>query len=173
VPTTETWARELVTYARDKLARHLAQIARCLQLLTPDQVWHRTNDHTNSVGNLVLHLTGNVRQWLVGGLAGQPITRDRPAEFAQRTPLPPRQLLLNLDLVAQQALQILADVDDAALVRRYTIQDYDVTGVAAILHVVEHFSWHTGQIVHITKMLKNVDLSLYDAQGHRTPGGPP
>ncbi len=170
---TETWARELIAFAQDKLARHLAQVARCVQLLGAAEVWQRTNEHTNSVGNLVLHLTGNVRQWVVGGLGGAPFVRDRPAEFAQRGPLAARRILLDLEQVVQRALPILGALDEAALLRRYTIQGYDVSGVAVVFHVVEHFSWHTGQIVHVTKMLRNVDLSLYDAHGHREPGGAP
>ena len=170
---TETWARELMAFAQDKLARHLAQTARCVQLLDAAEVWQRTNEHTNSVGNLVLHLTGNVRQWVGSGLGGTPCERDRPAEFAQRGPLPARRILCELEQVVQRALSILGALDEAALLRRYAIQGYDVSGVAVVFHIVEHFSWHTGQIVHVTKMLRNVDLSLYDAQGHRAPGGAP
>ena len=95
--STETLARESLAYARTKLADHLAQIVRCVGLLGPGEIWRRSNTHTNSVGNLVLHLTGNVRQWIVGGLGGEQIERDRPAEFAERGPLPAAELLAALE----------------------------------------------------------------------------
>ena len=78
--------------------------------------------------------------------------------------MPARRILCELEQVVQRALSILGALDEAALLRRYAIQGYDVSGVAVVFHIVEHFSWHTGQIVHVTKMLRNVDLSLYDAR---------
>jgi uncharacterized damage-inducible protein DinB len=161
---------EFTCYACDKLTQHLAQIARCASLLDDEQVWHRANEHCNSVGNLILHLTGNVRQWVIAGLAGEPFNRDRPAEFAQRGPLPTAEILSNLESVVGRASEIIRGLDVAALTARRTIQGYDVSGVAAVFHIVEHFSGHAAQIVHMTKALKDVDVSLYDAQGHKRPG---
>jgi uncharacterized damage-inducible protein DinB len=168
--STETLARETLAFARSKLADHLAQIGRCVELLAPDEIWRRSNTHTNSVGNLVLHLTGNVRQWIVGGLGGEKIERDRPAEFAERGPLPAAELLGGLQSTVGRVLEILSSLDATALEARRSIQGYEVSGLSAVFHVVEHFAFHTGQIVHMTKVLKDVDLSLYDAQGHKRPG---
>ena len=167
---SDTLADEFVDYARRKLREHAEQIARCARLLHETEIWHRTNAHTNSVGNLILHLTGNVRQWIVAGLGGETFVRDRPAEFAERGPRPTAEILGELQAVVERALEVLARLDVRALEARYSIQGYDVSGAAAVFHVVEHFSGHTAQIVHITKLLKDVDLSLYDAAGHRSPG---
>lgn len=161
---------EFTRFACDKLTQHLTQIVRCTNLLEPAQVWHRANEHCNSVGNLILHLTGNVRQWIVSGLAGEPFTRDRPAEFTQRGPLPTAEILANFKRVVERAGEVIGDLDGAGLAARHTIQGYDVTGLAAVFHVVEHFSGHAAQIVHMTKALRDVDVSLYDAQGHKRPG---
>jgi uncharacterized damage-inducible protein DinB len=117
-----------------------------------------------------LHLAGNVRQWIVGGLGGSPVPRDRPAEFARRGGLSREQLLEALGSVLDEAYAVLGGLDDAALVREYAIQNYKLAGVAAIMHVVEHFAFHTGQIVTTTKWLLDVDLSLYDEKGHRRDG---
>jgi uncharacterized damage-inducible protein DinB len=168
--STETLARESLAYARTKLTDHLAQVVRCVGLLGPDELWQRANAHTNSVGNLVLHLTGNVRQWIVGGLGGEQIERDRPAEFAERGPLPAAELLGGLEGTVGRALEVLAGLNAGVLEARHTIQGYGVSGLSAVFHVVEHFAFHTGQIVHMTKVLKDVDLSLYDAHGHKRPG---
>ena len=169
----EMLTHEFLGYARDKLSQSLGQVVRCLRLLSSEEVWHRTNGHTNSVGNLVLHLTGNVRQWIVAGLGGQPFTRDRPAEFAQRGPVPTSEIVDNLERTVQQAVDVLQHLDSEALAARLNVQGYDVSALVAVFHVVEHFSAHTAQIVHMTKALKDVDLSLYDEHGRRLAGKSP
>lgn len=167
---TPTLPRDFLAHAGTKLNEHLAQIVRCVGLLSTDEVWHRANEHTNSVGNLILHLTGNVRQWILAGLGREAVLRNRPAEFAERGPLPAAEILAPLQQAVARAVEVLADLDAAALEARYSIQGYDVSGLVVVFHVVEHFAFHTGQIVHVTKVLKNVDVSLYDADGHKRPG---
>jgi len=171
--SAEYLARELLTFAEQKLRLEMGQIERCAGLLRDDEVWRRHNEHTNSVGNLTLHLAGNVRQWVLGGLGGQVIERDRPAEFAACGPRPTMECGEALRSTLEAACAVLAGLDAAALARKYVIQEYEVAGAAAVGHVVEHFSWHVGQIVHMTKALRNGDLSLYDAQGHRLDGTHP
>lgn len=163
-------AHEFVAYACEKLTQQLGQIVRCAGLLTEEEVWQRANEHTNSVGNLILHLTGNVRQWVVAGLGGAAFSRDRPAEFAQRGPLPTAEIVAPLEQTVREAIEVLHGLDSAALAARHSIRGYDVSALAAVFHVVEHFSGHGGQIVHATKALKDVDLSLHDAQGHQRSG---
>jgi uncharacterized damage-inducible protein DinB len=164
------WAHDFLAHACTKLAEHTGQIARCVGLLSTEELWHRANEHTNSVGNLLLHLTGNVGQWIFGGLGGQAVTRNRASEFAQRGPLPVRPLVDRLQKAVGEACEILMKLDARGLATRRNIQGYDVTGQVAVFHVVEHFAFHTGQIVHMTKVLKDLDLSLYDAEGHKRPG---
>ncbi len=172
MPATN-WHQAVTAFATDKLTQQRRQITRCLRLLDDQQIWHRANAHCNSIGNLVLHLSGNVRQWINAGLGGQPFRRDRPAEFAERGPLPPDALLTRLTETVHAAAAVIGRLDAAALEQRYTIQGYEVTGVVALFHVVEHFSLHTGQIVHITKTFCDADLSLYDEQGRRHEGDGP
>lgn len=149
------------------LKEHAAQISRCVQLLDAEQVWARANENCNSVGNLLLHLNGNLRQWIVSGLGGTEFDRDRPAEFAQRGPLPADELLAALTETVAAARTTITNLDSDALAKRYQIQQRDVSGVRAVFHAVEHFAFHTGQIIQITKQLRNVDLSLYDEHGQR------
>ena len=166
----EELAREFTSFATEKLTQQSRQVIRCAELLSADEVRHRGNDHTNSVGNLLLHLNGNVRQWIVAGGGGEPFNRDRPAEFAAREPLPSEQLVGRLEKTVKRALGIIGGLDAAGLSRCQTIQGYDVSALTAVFHVVEHFSGHAGQIVHMTKVLKDVDLSLYDAEGRKRSG---
>lgn len=155
-----------------KLRQDFDQIARCARLLEPHSLWSRANAHCNSVGNLVLHLNGNVRQWIVAGLGGATFVRDRPAEFAERGPLPCEDVLSRLCATVDEAGAVITSLRPAALADQHVIQGYRVTALAAVFHVAEHFSFHTGQIVHMTKAIRDVDLSLYDAQGKRiTKGG--
>lgn len=157
-------------YAIDKLADHFAQVRRCTALLSEELVWFRPNPSSNSVANLLLHLAGNVRLWIVGGIGGKSVQRDRNAEFARRDGLTKQELLDPLASVMEEAYAVLQWITDPALTREYTIQKYRLSGIAAIVHVVEHFAFHTGQIVTTTKWLLDVDLSLYDDQGHRRDG---
>jgi len=157
----------LAKYSVEKLSDHFAQIRRCVGLLSDQQLWFRPNESSNSVANLLLHLRGNVLQWIVAGLGGQLIRRDRKAEFTRREALPREELIEPLRETLDRAASIIDRMDDAALAREYEIQEYRVTGVAVVAHVLEHFAFHTGQIVTITKWLLDVDLSLYDENGHR------
>lgn len=166
----ELLAKDFVTHAREVLQKCLKQVVRCVDLLNDAELWHRENEHTNSVANLVLHLAGNVRQWVLGGLGGVPVTRDRPAEFSARGSVDRDLLRADLLAVLHEADRVLERLDAEALARTYTIQTYVVTGLVAVFHVVEHFSGHTGQIVHMCKRHKDIDLSLYDAEGKRPPG---
>jgi uncharacterized damage-inducible protein DinB len=157
-------------YAVAKLREYADQIARCAALLTPEQCWRRPNEHSNAVGNLVLHLCGNVTQWILCGLGGRTIPRDRAAEFAQREPLPPAPLMRRLREAIDAAVAVVEGLPDGRWGEPVTIQGYKTTVLAAVFHVVEHFAFHTGQIVWATKAMLDVDLSLYDVNGRRLDG---
>ncbi len=160
----------LIGHAAERLNHYLRQIERCVELLSIEELWQRPNAHVNSVANLILHLTGNVRQWVVGGIGGVPIDRDRPGEFAAHDGRPASELVPPLRWTIEQAIEILGGLTPAELIEPRTIQGYPVTVETAVLHVVEHFAFHAGQIVHATKWIKDVDLSLYHAAGQRVDG---
>jgi uncharacterized damage-inducible protein DinB len=136
------------------------RITRCLKLLSEEDIWWRPNRASNSVGNLVLHLQGNVRQWIICGLGGQPDQRDRDREFAATGPLPRRALLAGLRKTVKEADQVLAKVSEADLVRAFSIQGFEVTGLQVVCHVAEHFALHAGQIFYVTKLRCGKDLRL-------------
>src|ERR1700704_1005964 len=143
------------------LIDYLPKIERCLEHLTDDDVWWRPNDASNSIGNLLLHLRGNVGQWIVGGVGGQAHERRRQQEFDERTHVPAEELLTKLRAVVEEAAKVIVGLDADALLSRRRIQDYDVTVLEAIYHVVEHFSMHTGQIILLTKARTGEDLKLW------------
>jgi len=149
-------ARELINQ------EYLPKIARCLEKLTDEQVWWRPNAESNSIGNLLLHIAGNARQWIVCGLGGEMDKRERQTEFDQRSVIPRDQLLARLKTTFADVDNVLARFDPARLLDSYPIQGTEATALAAIFHVTEHISMHTGQIILLTKMLANIDLVFYD-----------
>jgi len=159
---------EFIARSRHHLSEDfLPKIERCINLLTNEQVWWRANPESNSIGNLLLHLSGNARQWIVCGLGGAPDARDRDREFAQREMVPREELLALLKQTLSEVDGTLANFDPGRLLERRTIQALEVTALAAILHVVEHFSMHTGQIILLTKLMTASDLRFYDFEGNK------
>jgi len=152
-----------IEHAR-KLLRdeYLPKIERCVEQLTDEQIWWRANEQSNSVGNLLLHLSGNCRQWIVCGLGGQPDQRKRDLEFAQREGIPRAELLHLLRSTLSEVDAVLAAFDSSTLLNPKRIQESDVSALEAIFHVTEHFSMHTGQIILLTKLLTASDLHFYD-----------
>lgn len=141
---------------------YLPKIERCLERLTVEQIWWRPNPESNSIGNLVLHLCGNARQWIVCGLGDEADRRARQTEFDERGDISRDELLAVLRKTIDDVDEILAGFDVWQLLEVYRIQGTEVTALAAIFHVTEHFSMHTGQIILLTKMLGNHDLLFYD-----------
>ena len=119
------------------------------------------------MGNLVLHLTGNVRQWIISGLGGAPDVRQRDREFNERGPLPRRVLVSRLRKTVEEACRVLGRLSPEDLARVHTIQKYRVTGMEATFHVAEHFSHHAGQIILLTKMLTGTDLKFTQLPGEK------
>ena len=142
-------------------ADYLPKIERCLETLSDDDVWWRPHETSNSIGNLLLHLRGNVGQWIVGGVGRREFERQRQREFDERSPLAARELLAQLQVTLAEADDVLRGLDAATLVELRHIQHYDVTVLEAIYHVVEHFGMHTGQIIVIAKMRTGADLKLW------------
>jgi len=141
---------------------YLPKIDRCLEQLTDEQIWFRPNEASNSIGNLVLHLCGNARQWIVSGLGENPDCRDRDSEFRQREVIPRVELLKGLQTTVREVVQVLSNLDSNVVLERRTIQGKDVDVLEAIFHVTEHFSMHTGQIILLTKMLAQRDMKFYE-----------
>lgn len=146
---------------RRTLAQWQERIEKCLAQLTPEQIWWRAHESDNSIGNLVLHLSGNVRQWIVAGVGDAPDTRDRDAEFARREPLAVEELRERLAAAVRDADAVLARLTAEDLKGRRRIQVYDVTVLEAVHHVAEHFTLHAGQILYATKLLTGADLGFY------------
>lgn len=164
-----TAAQEFLRYSALKLRQQCSQIEACTAKLTPEQVWRRGGERQNAIGNLLLHLTGNVRQWILAGVGGQPAARDRDAEFAARNGPVPQQLTAALRAAVEDAAGLIEALPEARLTETVEIQGHHVSVLEAVYHVVEHFSGHAGQIIVLTKMYTNSDLGFYGYL--KQPGG--
>lgn len=156
-------ARAVATeFRRRLLGEYVPRIERCVQLLGEADVWRRPSPNCNSVGNLLLHLAGNTTQWILAGLGDVTDARDRASEFAAAGGRGGRTLAAELRAVANAACDVVDRQGPADLLATRRIQGYDETGLSAVLHVLEHFSGHAGQIYAWTKQVTGQDLRFYD-----------
>jgi uncharacterized damage-inducible protein DinB len=165
-----TLEADFLTSAADKLAENLNRIETCLTELPPHSLWARDSENENAVGNLLLHLEGNVRQWILSGIGAGPDERDRSSEFSARTGANASVLLAKLRGTVGEAMALIRSLPHGRLTEEVSIQGYDTTVLSAIFHVVEHFSGHTYQIFLLTKRFTGKDLGFYsylDQTGRR------
>lgn len=137
------------------------RIVKCLAILTEDEVWRRPNENTVSVGNLILHLSGNVRQWICAGLGRQEDTRLRDMEFSTEGGMTKSRLISKIEKTVLDANKVVDKINAEDLTKMYDVQVYQENGLSIIVHVIEHFSYHVGQITFAVKSLKNVDTQYY------------
>jgi uncharacterized damage-inducible protein DinB len=134
------------------LKEYLDKIRLSVAALSDDGLWWRPAPGTNSAGNLLLHLAGNLSMWVLESLGGISYRRDRAGEFAAEGGATKEELLARLTEVVEGCMGVMRGLSDDALDGLVSVQNhYDVDGRAALFHAVEHMSYHTGQIVWIAK----------------------
>ena len=156
-------------YSIRKLEQYLSRIIDCCGKLNDEQIWMRSGDHENSVGNLLLHLSGNVRQRIIAAIGWLPDNRTRDEEFAARGDIGKAELVERLRNTVAEALGVLRALQPDRLTEICVMAKQPVPILEAIYHVVEHFSMHTGQIMFATKLLTGQDLGFHQ---HLNPGRP-
>ncbi|MCB2198008.1 DUF1572 domain-containing protein [bacterium] len=164
VPGSSTLTEAVALEAVDKLRdTYIPWLERALAKVDETVIWQRPRPGVNSIGNLLLHLNGNVRQWIHFGIAGEENNRDRTAEFAADKGEDGQTLLANLTKTVLEACEIILDSrSEEEWLRSRSIQGFSTTALAAIVHVTEHFAYHTGQIVLLVKSATGTDLGFYD-----------
>jgi uncharacterized damage-inducible protein DinB len=141
---------------------YLPKIRLALEGLTDEDIWWRPNQASNSIGNLILHLAGNVRQWVVSGIGRSPDTRERDREFLATAGQSGAELLSHLEETLDAVDDVLSHLPPEELLEPRVIQGMDVSVLDALYHVVEHFSTHTGQILYVTKLRTGRDLGFWE-----------
>lgn len=161
-------AREIAKeFRRRMLEEYVPRIRHCVSLLDEAQLWQKPGPHNNAVGNLLLHLVGNVRQWIQVGVGDEPDFRDRDAEFQsgrETAAATGDELVQNLEHTVREAVKIVEELGANNLLEVHSFQGgrYRETLLGAVLHVMEHFSGHAGQIYALTKQTLGIDLKFYD-----------
>lgn len=140
---------------------NIPRILKCITNLSEEQLTWRPNNHTNSVANLILHLNGNVRQWLLASLLNIPHKRHRDQEFLPKTTTTQKELQGLLKELNQDIRNASLQLNQNYLESTFSIQGFQENGISIVIHVIEHFSYHTGQITYITKQLQNLDTAYY------------
>lgn len=148
-------------FERRVMGESIPRIQKCLNLLSEEEVWHRPNENIVSVGNLILHLCGNARQWILSGVGEQIDHRERNAEFEERGPIAKNQLIEQMDQVGGAIRNVLQNLEPEILLEKRSVQAFEESVLSMLVHVIEHFSYHTGQITFLTKSLKNVNTKYY------------
>ena len=132
-----------------------------MKQLDEKDIWLRHNEHVNSIGNIILHLCGNIRQYIISSLGGTPDIRERDLEFSTVGGFTKAELTEKWEDIILEAKTIISRADPENLLRRRVVQGTTHSGISIIIHVTEHYSYHTGQIIFLTKLYKNMDMGFY------------
>ncbi len=137
------------------------RIYKCLSMIDEKDLWRSPNEGIPTIGNMILHLCGNARQWILSGIGGRPDNRDRDQEFIIQSKIKKSELVFLLENLKVNLKQTIREMDPKTIDKKYLIQGFDVTGFSVLVHVIEHFSYHTGQITTLTKWLTNKQTDYY------------
>lgn len=152
---------EIINNACLRMDESLRMLEISIRDLSDQELWIQPNEQTNSIANLILHLCGNIHQYVISGLGRAADMRVRQEEFDSRDIIEKRLLFKKILDTVNRAKQLISNSSAADLLAYFKIQAYELSGVGIIVHVVEHLSYHTGQIALMTKLLKNKDLGFY------------
>lgn len=144
-----------------RFSENTPRVNKCLEHLSETEIWLSPNESSNSAGTLVLHLCGNITQYIISGLGGVPDNRARDKEFTVKWKFSKEQLEEKLKAVTEKSAELIRELNYDKLINLYSIQGSKISGIAALIHVTEHYSYHTGQITLLTKLQKNTDIGFY------------
>ncbi|AWV96833.1 DinB family protein [Arcticibacterium luteifluviistationis] len=153
---------EFVAQSIFRIDENPPRIRKCLDLLSETEVWQRPSNSSNSIGNLILHLCGNVRQYAISSLGNLPDKRQRDKEFESKGGYSKAELIFLFEDTINEAKAVIREVNNTEWVKERNVQGFNFTGIAILIHVVEHLSYHTGQIAFYTKLLRDQQLGFYD-----------
>jgi uncharacterized damage-inducible protein DinB len=143
-----------------KLVEQTKKLMTCVEKLSEEQVWARGGAHENSAGNLMLHLCGNMRQWIMHGVGGKPDVRTRDAEFSADGGMTKAELMALFTATVEEARGVIASLPHARLSETIHPQGRETSVLGAIYQVVGHVQEHVGQVILLTKQMVGMDLDL-------------
>jgi uncharacterized damage-inducible protein DinB len=157
----ENFIKEFIQQSIFIIDQNTPRITRCMNELEETDIWKRPNNASNSVGNLILHLCGNITQYIISSLGEAKDIRERDKEFSASGGYLKYELIEKLHTTIEKAKSVIQKMDGDNLLRKRVVQGFQYSGMGIIIHVTEHYSYHTGQIAFWTKLLKNKDLGFY------------
>jgi uncharacterized damage-inducible protein DinB len=157
----EEFIKEFIAQAIHRIDENIPKLIKCIGELEESEIWKRPNQNSNSVGNIILHLCGNIRQYAISSLGHSKDVREREKEFLADGGYSKPDLLQKFLSTIEEAKNIIQNISVEELLRRRQVQGYTHSGIGIVIHVTEHLSYHTGQIIFWTKLLKNKDLEFY------------
>jgi uncharacterized damage-inducible protein DinB len=158
---TDILIAEFKAQSIHRIGLNTPRIDHCLTLVNNDDVWKTPNGSTNSIGNLILHLCGNMTQYVVSSLGNTPDYRERDKEFSTKGGFTREQLSEKLHGTVEKVIHTINEAPHSELLRKRSVQGFQYTGIGIVVHVTEHYSYHTGQIALLAKLLSNRDLGFY------------
>ena len=153
--------QEFIEQCLFRINEFTGKVFSCLDEMNEQEIWTCPNNATNSVGNLILHLSGNIRQYAISSLGGLPDTRERDKEFSATGGFTKQELKDKLVKTIDEACNVIKSINEKDLLNIRSVQGFNMSGIGIIIHVTEHYSYHTGQIILLTKLFKNKELGFY------------
>ncbi|WP_019669831.1 DinB family protein [Eudoraea adriatica] len=160
----EKWMTEFLENSVYRLDESTRMNKISLKSIEESNIWRKPNESSNSIGNQIMHICGNMTQYIIASLGGLHDQRNRDAEFSITNGFTSVQLLQKLENTVDQAKNVLKSCSKSQLLQKREVQGFDLSGIGIVIHAVEHYSYHTGQIAFWTKMLVNKDLGFYDGR---------
>ena len=158
------WSESIKENAKYRIQESVRMIEKSLAQLNDDEAWEKPNSQLNSMANLLLHLSGNIRQYIISSLGGNPDIRQRDQEFSQAQNQTKSFLLKEFNATVDEAIAVIENCPEEQLLLKHEVQGFELDGLGILMHVVEHLSYHTGQIAFWVKYRKEKDLGFYE--GH-------
>ena len=155
-------AQTIIDESISRLKESHHKIVAALAILDESSIWWKPNENSNSIGNILLHLCGNLTQYILSGIGGLPDHRNRTEEFIHHTPIAKEELVQKLEAIMDSVYAVIDQCDDAELLKLRGVQCYQMTDVGILIHVTEHLSYHTGQIVYFAKWKTGRSMNFYD-----------
>ena len=153
--------KEFINQCILRMEENTPKIFVCLEELNEKEIWKRPNNASNSIGNIILHLCGNIRQYAISSLGNLPDARERDKEFSAHGGVTKNELKEKFESTLKQAIEVFKNISEEELLKIRLVQGFSLSGIGIIIHVVEHYSYHTGQVVFWTKLLKNHGFDFY------------
>ena len=152
---------EFISQSVYRINENTTRILKCLNEIDETETWQRSNENSNCIGNIILHLCGNITQYAISALGETEDVRIRDKEFSAKDGFLKNELSAKLESTVDEAVRIIENLNEERLLKTYSVQGFNLSGIGIIIHVTEHYSYHTGQIAFWIKQLKNKDLGFY------------